>query len=42
MNRIKKHIPYSKVGDIAKIGYLYYQCIDVDLWQITENQKYNF
>jgi hypothetical protein len=42
MNKIKKHIPYSKLGDIAKIGHQYYQCIDVDLWEETKNQKYNF
>jgi hypothetical protein len=42
MNKLKYHIPYSKVGDIAKIGSIYYECISVDLWQETENQKYNF
>jgi hypothetical protein len=42
MLKINYHIPLSKVGEIAKIGQVYYKCIGVDLWQETENQKYNF
>jgi hypothetical protein len=42
MNKLTFHIAFSKIGDIAKIGNTYYECIGVDLWQESENQKYDF
>jgi hypothetical protein len=42
MQILRHSTEWHSIGDIAKIGHLYYECIGDGLWLETENQKYNF
>jgi hypothetical protein len=42
MITLEFHIPYSKLGDVAKIGNWYFEYKGNDIWAKTKSQKYNF